>query len=870
MSSAARTGGFLFRAATLPGFLKGWFYDKVMSTRPCFHVLSVTGLLPAGAHEAQRGEIERRQLMIIIRIRTARRLPGLFMFSVLLLFLVLHISGTSLAEEGSGSLRINEVMAANRLTAVEGRSCDWIELYNAGDTDLPLDGWGLSDNAALPYRGKLSGTLAPGGYLVIAADEEGLGFSLKREQGRITLTSPSGETADEVSYENMPWDVSLIREGTGWRQTWLPTPGKQNEMMSRDGREARQFLIAQERGVILSEVMAANGTYGADMLRYDWVELQNPTDRPVVLGGLYLSDDAGDLKKWAFPRNAILRANTLAVVYCTDDPAPRPEKGKYFNDAFKIDKTGGAVILSDGNSIIDCVSLGTQHANVSFGRPEGQGAFRFLDVITFLKPNPSSGCSQRLPPVGFSQSGGMASAPFTLSLAVPDNGIVHYTLDGTEPTEASEIYKEPLLIWQNTVVRAFSRRDGWISSPVATQTYLFDQPPKHPVVCVTGDPAFFFGNMGFFVKGSPKFVGERPVNVEIYEDGTAQVNQQAGLRLTGGTSRIYLPRTFSLYARAGLGESSFRYNPFPDRYYGEYSCLTLRSGGTDILWTHMRDGFLSHLAQGYGLMYLAFRPALVYVNGQFWGAMNLRERANRDTIAQWEGITDPDAIDGIIIIKNRGEEVHGSRMDLEELAGYCRKNDLNDPECLRYVLDRLDINSLFAHTAFEMISGNTDLQNVRYYKVPGGKWKLMLFDLDMSMQDTNDKALLFYLDTGKTATKYCYGELFTSLMQVPLMRDRFLSLTGRILAECFTALEITTKLDEWQADYAPLMRLHAQRWMWRSFEHWENTMGVFRTMLAKRPAFVTEYIIRRYQLSEAETERYFGAFLKANAEGQTP
>jgi len=775
-----------------------------------------------------------------------------------------------LAEEGEDSLRINEVCAASRLSAVDGRACDWIELYNPGDKEVQLSGYGLSDLAALPYRAKLSGTLAPGAYLVLAADEEGLGFSLTREEGLIVLTSPSGEVIDEVQYKNMPWDVSLAREGTQWKKTWQMTPGEPNRVVSSDERETALYLAAKERGVIISEVMAANGTYGASMLRFDWIELYNPTDEAVTLGGLYLSDDAGDLRKWAFHKFTSLSAGARAVVYCTDTPVTERGKGIFFNKAFQIDKSNGAIILSDGDKIIDCVSLGMQHANISYGRPEGQGAFRFLNQITFQKANPPSGCSERLPPVAFSQGGGMASSPFYLSLNAPEGSDVFYTLDGTEPTETSAMYTEPLLIGESMAVRAFSRLKGWIDSPVTTQTFLFDQPPAYPLVCVTGDPDFFFGNMGIFIKGAPKFIAERPVNVEIYENGTAQVNQQAGLRLTGGTSRMYLPRTFSIYARAGLGESSFQYNPFPDRYYSEYACFTLRCGGTDILWTHLRDGFLSHLAKGYGLMYLSFRPAIVYVNGQFWGALNLRERANRDAIAQWEGITDPEEIDDIIIIKNRGEEIQGSKKDLEELARYCRKNNLNDPDSLRYVLNRLDENSLFAHTAFEMITGNSDLQNVRYYRVPGGKWKLMLFDLDLSMHNTNDEALIYYLNSGKIATKYCYGELFSSLMQVPAMRDRFLSLTGRILAERFAAPIVTAKLDEWRAAYAPLMRLHSQRWPGISFEYWENAMDNFQDMLTKRPVVVAEYLISSYLLSEAETERYFSAFLKANGTAETP
>ena len=90
--------------------------------------------------------------------------------------------------------------------------------------------------------------------------------------------------------------------------------------------------------------------------------------------------------------------------------------------------------------------------------------------------------------------------------------------------------------------------------------------------------------------------------------------------LTGHTSRVLLPRTFSVYARPGLGENRFTYNPFPDRRYSAYAAFTLRTAVRDALGTRLRDGFLSRLAGGYGLMYLSCAPAAVYVNGRYWAS----------------------------------------------------------------------------------------------------------------------------------------------------------------------------------------------------------------------------------------------------------
>ncbi len=49
--------------------------------------------------------------------------------------------------------RINEFSAVNNrgLADGNGEAQDWIEIYNPGAKAVPLGGWSLSDDAAVPY-----------------------------------------------------------------------------------------------------------------------------------------------------------------------------------------------------------------------------------------------------------------------------------------------------------------------------------------------------------------------------------------------------------------------------------------------------------------------------------------------------------------------------------------------------------------------------------------------------------------------------------------------------------------------------------------------------------------------------------------------
>ena len=66
-----------------------------------------------------------------------------------------------------------------------------------------------------------------------------------------------------------------------------------------------QSLLASEP--FISEVVAANDNSLRDDFgdSPDWIEIHNPSDAPLNLGGWGLSDDLSDPHKWVFPSVSI-------------------------------------------------------------------------------------------------------------------------------------------------------------------------------------------------------------------------------------------------------------------------------------------------------------------------------------------------------------------------------------------------------------------------------------------------------------------------------------------------------------------------------------------------------------------------------------
>ena len=74
------------------------------------------------------------------------------------------------------ALTITEVMADNR-TLCLGHDRDWVEIYNAEDTEVSLTGYFLTDDQDRPYRFALSEYTIPAtSYLVIDLPEDAMGL----------------------------------------------------------------------------------------------------------------------------------------------------------------------------------------------------------------------------------------------------------------------------------------------------------------------------------------------------------------------------------------------------------------------------------------------------------------------------------------------------------------------------------------------------------------------------------------------------------------------------------------------------------------------------------------------------------------------
>ena len=458
--------------------------------------------------------------------------------------------------------------------------------------------------------------------------------------------------------------LELHLDGGFW---YVPTAGfdgtdsfryQANDLQTRS-EPATVHLRVDAQPVQISEFMAANvdtlltrtresaddsfrrGTEEA----YDWVELWNPTDVPLAIGGLYLTDDSQEITKWQIPAGTTIAPHDYWIVFASGEDLTDPaldERG-YLHTNFKLGSDGEYLAVGGPGDVVLFefgVAYPKQRPDISYGL-DSSGRQRY-----FPEPTPAAengvGLAGAVADTKFSVDRGFydQSQQVAISTATPE-ARVYYTTDGSEPdpqNASARLYQEPLVVGTTTTLRAAAFRDDLLPSNVDTQTYIFvadvpsqrNPPEGYPERWrassgtlpadyemdpeITGNPAYqdvmdeallsiptisivtsisnlFDPDSGIYMYPRNEGVAwERPTSVElIFPDGTKGFQVDAGLRIQGGASRLpeKSPKhSFRLLFRDSYGASKLEYPLFGTEAVDEFDTLILRAGFNQSMIHH--------------------------------------------------------------------------------------------------------------------------------------------------------------------------------------------------------------------------------------------------------------------------------------------
>jgi hypothetical protein len=446
------------------------------------------------------------------------------------------------------------------------------------------------------------------------------------------------------------------------------------------------------------------------------------------------------------------------------------------------------------------------------------------------------------------------------------------------PTNLGQPFGEPTTAWappageveKAVVVRALAvGADG--ARARATRSYFVAPQGRRryslPVVSLATDRASLFSpETGIYVPGAGAVRNysqrgdewERPVHVELFDvNGARPLAQEVGVRIHGGVTRILPQKSLRLYARSEYGAGRMRYRFFPSKPLDDFNRIVLRNGGQD--WWHglMRDAALQTLVQHLPFETQHYQPAVVFVNGEYWGLHNLRDRLDPHHLETHHGVPR----DEVAILESDGQLADGrpgDELPYRDFLTRVRNGELRSAQDFdRY----MDVHGYLDYVITQMYAANDDWPhtNQAWWRYTGadpareagprdGRWRWLMYDVDRAFgfHTTKHTNMVEYMVAASHPDRPAWAfDLFRGLLRVPEIREEFLQRTAVHLATTFREARVRSHIEAVATGIGAEIPEHIARWRWpASIEAWTDQVGVMLDFAADRPAIFRMHVVQ--------------------------
>lgn len=722
---------------------------------------------------------------------------------VLLLFLL--VPAFKLAAQ---SLVINEIITSNSdvNTDEDGSYEDWVELYNGTAQSINLEGYGLTDNDDLYQWVFPAKTIAAGGYLLVWCSDK-------------DRTDP-----------NAPLHTNF-----------------------KIGAGGETITLTNSSGVVVDSyppiVIPQNYTYG-----------RQPDGSATFV---------------IFPEPTPGEANTMpGYTEILEEPEFSVNSGFYtqgFNLGLSTDADSVSIIYTLDGSEPDEANIGGTTYQYKNQYPENPGD-----------------------PVGALLVNNFSTYMYTAPIAINNRT--------NEPNKVSAIattndnaawYLPDFPVMKSTTVRARTVKPGAMPSPVVTRNYFVSPQGADwfslPIASVNMDEDLMFGYQdGIHVAGSDfdnwrqanptasnnwavgnydrsGDAAEIPANFSYYENGEEVVNQDIGLRIHGGFTTRFQVKSLRLYARSEYGNSTFDHAFFGEGNDDSFKRIILRNSGNDYNTTYFLDAFVQQSVKHLQFETMDYRPVITFVNGEYWGLLNMRERYDSKYFERVLGI-DEDELDYLeiagIIEAKEGSDVH-----YQAMMDFIEDNPLSDEGNYAYITTQLDEKNFADYFITEVFINNLDWlnNNVELYRKqtdayePGapyghdGRWRWILKDTDVSFGLAGPytyNMLAHATATNGTGQNPPWATLiYRRMLENDGFKEYFITRFADLLNTTFLTSRMQGIHAAMKAQIAPEMPDHIARWdVIGSMAIWNDLCGAISNFAVGRPDVQRNHIREKFDI----------------------
>ncbi len=604
----------------------------------------------------------------------------------------------------------------------------------------------------------------------------------------------------------------------------------------------------------------------------DWVEFYNPNPESYDLTGYFLSDNPNNPTKWQFPGGVIPPGSHLLVICSGRDAMV----GNTPHTNFRLSQLKPEFLIfsdPDGN-VLESHPLFVTQSGHSYGRiSSGSEIWGVFDVPTpgYFNYGGSQGYTAT---PQLSHQAGFYGSPITLTMTtVEPNAEIRYTTNGHEPTASSILYTGPITINETTVIRArtYSMSGDILPGFMETNTYFIGTGHTIPVFSFSGDELFTLFN-GTQIEPVGAF--------EFFDKNGVFIDESVGdFNKHGNDSWSYAQRGVDFIARDEYGyNAELEYKFFSTSDRTRFQRLMVKAAANDNFpfqsgGAHIRDSYIQHLSQvsKLNLDERSSTNVIVYVNGQYWGVYDLREKVDDKDYTDYYYKQDrkyKGSDEYIQFLKTWGgtQPNYGNQPAVNDwvaLRNYISNNDMSDPGHFAHVDSLLDISSMidyFVMNSFvvsrDWLNYNTGWWRGLHPDGEARKWRYILWDMEAALghfvnytgiPDVTANAAPCNVENLNVGNGHAQS-LKKLIQQNEWVWQLYVNRYIDLLNTYFSCDHLIAVLDSMIAVIEPEMPGHVVRWG-GNLQTWQNNVQNVRNFLNQRCAALVNGLKNCYQLT---------------------
>jgi hypothetical protein len=559
-----------------------------------------------------------------------------------------------------------------------------------------------------------------------------------------------------IAFAGLIFVVKYYNVSSSAEQEQLVETGNVNQEIKDEG-----YLADTAESIVINEVNQAG-----------WLELYNKDkEADIKLSNCYIT--VNGIMKYTFGEQDVIKA---CEFLCIDELG---SLGTTEHDIIGI-------FNQNGDNLIDILLPGLETGESYGCRTDGDISYSYLTESKNTSNSASSIISKDK--LTFSVPGGFYNESFKLEITAAEGMTIYYTLDGSEPTSKSDVYKDPILIENKSgsnikyasaegieylysyrpssisigmIVRAIAVDRSGSRSEIKTQSYFVgiksaSELRNIPVLSIVTAPENLFDYFdGIYVSGrshedalargedggaSANYLNdwEKEVNVEYFEPQKDKTYEgKMSISIIKDISVTLPQKSLLLTSEEGAFSGSSLQN-----YYN-------RNSNRLVVQTNLRDNdykIREYLAGKLLSDTTVGTPDIiscnVFINGEYWGGYMLRAEFDESYIKKHYGVREED-----VLIAHNGTVYNNTdyQAEYDELYNFIVNNDLKNNENYEWVKAHLDVQNYIEYFCANMYLANASYgsDNLIMWRTineqgegfQDGKWRFMMPRLDISMSN---------------------------------------------------------------------------------------------------------------------------------------